>query len=96
MSELPTSRPTIATMREKHPKVPESVISGMINYGWDRIPTGSFLRAVLENDLKAACAQADDINRHLLFEIVCLMYNDLDYRCQGSPDIVKKWLAGED
>lgn len=87
-------RPTVAELVAKYPDVPEGVISGFINYGWDRIPTGSFLRAVLENDLKMACAKADNVNRHRLFEIVNLMYNELEFECQGSPEKVKAWLEG--
>lgn len=89
-------RPSITELSEKYPEVPQGIISGLINYGWDRIPTGGFLRAVLENDLKQACARADDVNRHRLFDIVNLMYNELDFDCQGSPEKVKAWLERED
>ncbi len=59
----------------------------------DGIPPGSFLTAVLENDLKHACEQADIENRYLLFDIVSWLYNESPGGCWGSPEQVEAWRA---
>lgn len=58
----------------------------------DKMPPGSFLYAVLTNDLKEALVRADDINVHCLRDIVLYLYNDTPAICWGSPEKVKKWL----
>jgi hypothetical protein len=55
--------------------------------------TGSFVNAVLENNLREACAQADDVNKFLLFDIVYYIYNECPAGCWGSPEKVKAWKA---
>jgi hypothetical protein len=65
---------------------------GLDRYANERIPTGGFLRAVLENDLRGACERADDENAHDLYEIVRYCYNRIPAVCWGSPESVKKWL----
>lgn len=62
-------------------------------YVQHHIPTGSFLRACLENDLREAVARADHQNIHLLPEVVSYMYNELPFNCWGSPERVKAWLS---
>lgn len=59
----------------------------------DKIPPGGFVLAVLCNDLKEACARADDINRRLLWEIVAWLYNEAPSDCWGSPERVEAWLS---
>lgn len=54
---------------------------------------GSFLYAVLTNDLKAACALADDTNRHRLWDFVYLFYNEAPYYSWGSHERVAEYLA---
>ena len=65
---------------------------GLLRYAKEGIPTGGFLRAVLENDLMEAFARADRQNTDDMEEIVSFVYNDLPSACHGSPEIVKKWL----
>ncbi len=69
-----------------------AIYNGIRNYVDHRIPPGSFLEAVLCNDLKTACAQADHINRHALFEIVSYLYNEVPYDCWGSVENYRAWL----
>ncbi len=57
-----------------------------------RIPTGSFLQAVLENNLMQAFARADDENILDMFSIVQYVYSHVPGNCYGSPAIVKAWL----
>lgn len=57
----------------------------------DGIPPGSFLSAVIANDLKDACGRADDINRAALWQIVAWFYNEAPTGCWGSEDALKSW-----
>lgn len=75
--------------------LPDHIRGGMERYVFDRIPPGSFLRAVLENDLKEAIGRADDINIKRIHDIVLFVVNGLPQSCQGSVDRVRGWL-GED
>jgi hypothetical protein len=55
--------------------IPDALHEGLAGYILDGIPTGSFLEAVIDNDLGEACSRADDTNRRYIFEIVTWMYN---------------------
>lgn len=61
-------------------------------YVQNKIPTGGFLKAVLENDLVEAFGQADDINKYRIGEIIKYIYNELPSLCWGSPEKVQNWL----
>lgn len=67
----------------------KDAIEGYVQEGY---PTGSFLRAVLENDLTEACARADYINIYRIPEIVKYLYNGVPSECWGSPEKVAIWL----
>lgn len=74
-------------------RIPEHMRDGMRLYIENGIEPGSFLRAVLENDLMEACSRADDINRHRLFDFAWFLYNGAPCECYGSPENVRAWLA---
>jgi hypothetical protein len=84
----------MATLR--YEKAPNDLGDSFKRYIELRIPTGSFLRAVLENDLKEACGRADIYNQRILFEIVYWLYNEAPPDCWGSPEKVKAWLKGDE
>jgi len=71
----------------------ENIKATLDLYVNNRIPTGSFLQACLENNLAEAFGRADEFNRENLFEIVQYIYNDMPSCCWGSREIVKAWLA---
>ena len=73
-------------------KLPGSLAPGMERYIEHGIQPGSFLTAVLCNNLKESFAQADDFNQQLMFEIVSWMYNEAPLMCWGSPARVRKWI----
>lgn len=75
---------------------PENIIESLNRYVTKRIPTGSFLQAVLENNLMEACGRADFQNREHLFAICSYIYNELPLNCWGSRGIVKKWLENKE
>jgi len=54
---------------------------------------GSFIHAVLCNDLKAACDRADDNNMQILPAYVAYLYNKCPLACWGSPAAVDAWMA---
>ena len=69
-----------------------STKDGIDRYVEDHCPPGSFLMAVLSNDLKESFARADEENRRDLFEIVSYCYNYIPWNCWGSPEKVREWL----
>lgn len=73
--------------------VPIGLHDGLIDYVVHHTETGSFLDAVLANDLKEACGRADVYNRFALFQIVDWLYNHADSNCWGSRRKVDDWLA---
>jgi hypothetical protein len=58
-----------------------------------RCEPGHFMTAVLENNLKEACARADEINKYQLFDIVQFLYWEVPSICWGSPESVHEWLC---
>ena len=74
--------------------IKQSTLDSLARYVEQHIPTGDFLRAVLENDLMEACGRADEENAIALFQICAYVYNQLPASCHGSPEKVKKWLYG--
>jgi hypothetical protein len=75
-------------------KVPDHTMKGLHRYIKDKVPTGSFIRAVLNNDLKEAVGRADDENIQNIPAIVAFLYNCAPSNCWGSPEKVKNWLNG--
>jgi len=73
--------------------VPLHTIAGLHNYVENKCPPGSFLCAVLENNLHAACSRADQHNSAALPLIVGFMYAHLPVGAWGSPTVVKTWLV---
>jgi hypothetical protein len=74
--------------------IPEHMIGGLRRYIENGIAPGSFLAAVLCNDLVAACTTADSINRHRLFDWCRFLYSCAPSGCWGSRDNYKKWIEG--
>lgn len=72
----------------------EDILDALKRYVEARIPTGGFLRAVLENNLSEAFGRADEYNLTTLFHICAYIYNELPASCWGSPEKVETWLIG--
>lgn len=86
---------------EKHKKrayafrefyIPVRMMHGIENYVMYGIPPGHFLTAVICNDLKEACARADDENLPNLFAYVAFFYNEMPYECWGSRERMTAWI----
>lgn len=58
-------------------------------------PTGSFLQAVIDNDLKKAFDRADDRNAATLRAIVAYFYNFCPAGCWGFKGAYSAWIAAK-
>lgn len=76
--------------------LPEHMRGAMQRYIENRIPPGSFLMAVLSNDLMDALGRADSVNRVRLRDIAVWLYNFSPSGCFGSVEKVRAWLQGRD
>lgn len=74
-------------------KLPDHMQDGTRLYIEHGILPGSFLTAVICNDLFTAMWKADDINRYRLFDWCSFFYNEAPSQCFGSPDKMEKWMA---
>lgn len=74
--------------------VPDQIKESLARYVNHRIATGSFLQAVLENDLRGALAKGDSENRAALKDIVKYVNWELPSECHGSIERVRAWLNG--
>lgn len=72
--------------------LPEHMQDGMRIYIEHGVPDGSFLMAVLENDLRGAFSRADSINRKRIGDYVHWLYNNAPSQCSGSPAKVEAWI----
>lgn len=66
----------------------DDAIESLDRYRLHKIPTGSFLRAVLENDLTEALSRADAESLENLKEIHMYIYNRLPSDIWGSRSAV--------
>ena len=71
--------------------LPSYMKSGVELWVLNGIPAGSFLMAVMENNLMGAFSQADDNNTAMMRDWACLLYNYLPGGCHGSREKVKAW-----
>lgn len=72
--------------------IPELTLSVLWRYVKSGIPTGSFLEAVLSNNLKHAVMTADAYNTVALVAIVAYIYNFVPSPCWGSPEKYQAWI----
>jgi hypothetical protein len=77
----------------RHFKMPERIKASLDDYWQKGLPPGSFVRAVLENDLHQAIANADAECALALTAIVRYVYNDMPGDCWGSRRAVQKYLT---
>lgn len=74
-------------------EIPQRMRDAMVRYVVDHVQPGSFLTAVICNDLSGAVLQADSENLPLLKTYVQWFYNVPPAACKGSRDAMNKWLA---
>ena len=73
--------------------IPERMMGGIRRYIDHGIIPGDFLQAVITNDLRRACAAADDENLKNLAAFIAYFYNEAPSACWGSPEKMKRWAA---
>ena len=78
--------------RKLREAIPDRLWHGLKQYVEEGVPTGSFLYAVLSNNLRESFGRADDESRQALFAIVQLLYNYAPGDCWGSWALVDAWL----
>lgn len=66
-----------------------ATIDNYVNYG---IEPGSFMKAVLCNDLFGALGKADLENRRDIFDICYYIYNHISFNAWGSLEKYDKWI----
>lgn len=71
--------------------IPDHMLGGVKRYVLRGIPPGSFLTAVICNDLKQAFACADDDNAAAMQNWVRFFYNYTPSGCWGSPEHYRDW-----
>lgn len=72
-------------------KVPEHLREGLARYILRGITPGSFLRAVLCNDLHGAIRHGDDDSIAGLRDIIMFLNNDCPTGCFGHPEKFSDW-----
>lgn len=78
-------------MTQPHAFVPEHMRDGILRYIKEGIRPGSFLTAVIQNDLREAIWQADHINLAALPTIVTWFYHYAPAVCWGSNAQMEAW-----
>ncbi len=71
--------------------LPRTLREGTRLYIEQGILPGSFLRAVISNDLRESFAQADHVNQDRMFQIVQWFYNECPIPAWGSKDKMMQW-----
>lgn len=73
--------------------IPDYMWDGIADYILRGTPPGSFLRAVITNNLKEAAFQADDTNRNLLYNYATLFYWHAPSNCWGTTENYNEWTT---
>jgi len=73
--------------------IPYHIHDGLKEYLEHGIVPGSFLQAVLTNDLYGAVMRADETNINRLPDYMRFLHNYVDPRAFGNPRNVSEWIA---
>lgn len=72
--------------------IPEHMQGAVTRWLENGLEPGSFLSAVLRNDLKGAVAHADSINLPRLKDYINFFYNFAPGNCWGSVEKFENWM----
>lgn len=92
MSAMSELHLLLETFSHSGMRVPRHMHEGIVAYIESGRPVGDFLRSVLENDLRGACAHADDFNIRNIPATVAFLYNYAPSECWGDPAKVSAWV----
>jgi len=73
-------------------KLPEDLKQDIDQYVEYGRPTGGFLQACIENNLKDAVGRADECNLRLIPEIVSYLHNRTPMDCWGKSHSYVQWI----
>jgi hypothetical protein len=85
-------RETIRSFEWRGIKIPQHCQDGLVDYVNSRILPGSFLCAVLHNDLAKAFVYADDHNIDAIGAYVAFLYTHCPAHCWGSVEKVNRYI----
>jgi hypothetical protein len=92
MSNPVLNPPLDVTFDRDYAQIPVHMQEGIRRYVVQGRQPGSFLTAVITNDLKGAVFSADDTNLSLLPLYVRWFHNVPPAACQGSPATMREWM----
>lgn len=75
--------------------IPNRMMEGINRYVNEGIKPGSFLTAIIRNDLTEAVDQADDNNLSNIPAFVSYFYNETPSTCWGSFDKMNGWMQAK-
>lgn len=81
------------TYRFRDYSIRDDMMGAIRRYIDHGIPPGSFLTAVIENNLSEAVGRADDENCANLPAFVAYFYNEASSACWGSPEKRRAWIT---
>jgi len=82
---------SVDDVERKVAAIPARMLMGIARYLALGVMPGSFLQAVISNDLRLAATRADPENLHLLRDYVLLFVNDLPDECWGDKAAMQAW-----
>ena len=74
------------------PQIPEHMQESLWLYENEHCYTGSFLKAILTDDLYGASIKGDCINKYLLRDYVKLIYTHFPIGSFGSEKLYYEWI----
>jgi len=86
-----TERPMPDAFEHHGMYLPHHMIGGIQRYIRNGVPPGSFLSAVINNDLQTACGCADDQNERIIPAYVAYLYNHAPIGSWGFSGAVEDW-----
>lgn len=77
----------------RNPKaIKPEILEALRRYTKDGLPPGSFLEAVLSNDLMEAVQRADEENLRSIVAIATHVHNQVPWNIFGTKKLVKLWI----
>ena len=72
--------------------IPERMMPGIQRYVEHGLQPGSFLCAIIQNNLSQAVGLADNENLKNIPAFIAYLYNECPGNCWGSPEKMKSWM----
>ena len=82
-------------LMERSADLPEPTRTGLADYIVYGIEPGSFLSALLKNDLRGTVTLADKDNMSLIWRYVTLLYHEAPSLSYGSEKNFHDWIANK-